>query len=447
MSAVKPPPPSDGWSRSAARPEGDDHSTASVRLEDALERTKLQQALRRVERNGGAPGIDGMTTTELRAWLKENWPTLARALLDGSYQPSPVRRVEIPKPDGGVRLLGIPTVLDRFLQQALLQVLSPVFEREFSPHSYGFRPKRSAHQAVRAARGHIQDGYAWVVDLDIARFFDRVNHDALMGRVAKRVSDKRILVLLRRYLEAGVLVEGVKVRTEEGTPQGGPLSPLLANILLDDLDHELERRGHRFVRYADDCNVYVRSRRAGERVMAGVKEFLGKRLKLQVNEEKSAVDRATKRGFLGFGFLGTSTVRIRLDPASLRRVKAAIRKHTARSRSIAMAVRISELNRYVLGWLAYFALAETPSKYAELDEWLRRRLRQCRWKEWKRGSTRNRNLLKLGLPARAAWAGYSRKGPWRMAGSPTLQTTLDRRYWRDQGLCSLADRYAAIWHA
>jgi group II intron reverse transcriptase/maturase len=444
---VKPAQPLGGRSQSAARVDGGDHGHASIQLEDALERTNLQRALHRVERNGGAPGIDGMTTAELRPYLRTNWPAIARALLVGSYRPSPVRRVEIPKPGGGTRPLGIPTVLDRFLQQALLQALQPSFERIFAEQSYGFRPKRSAHQAVKAAQALVREGYGYVVDLDIAKFFDRVNHDLLMGRVAQRIKDPRILLLVRRYLESGILVDGLKVRTVEGTPQGGPLSPLLANILLHDLDTELARRGHRFVRYADDCNVYVRSRRAGERVMAGLRRFLATRLKLQVNEAKSAVDRATARPFLGFAFLGDETARVRLDPESLRRVKARIRTLTKRSQSIAMAERIARLNRYLLGWVAYFSLAETPSSFEELDGWLRRRMRQCRWKEWKWGPTRKRNLLRLGLDARSARAGQSRKGSWRMAGSPILSRTLDRRYWQNEGLVSIAGRYALFRHA
>jgi group II intron reverse transcriptase/maturase len=355
--------------------------------------------------------------------------------------------VEIAKPAGGVRPLGIPTAIDRFLQQALLQVLQPPFDREFSPHSYGFRPGRSAHQAVRAARAYIAAGYRVVVDIDIASFFDRVNHDVLMGRLAKRIEDERILRLIRRYLEAGVMTEGVKVRTEMGTPQGGPLSPLLANVLLGDLDRQLQRRGHRFVRYADDCNVYVGSLRAGERVMAGLRHFLQRRLRLQVNEEKSAVDRASQRGFLGFRFLGGDAAKIRLDPESLRRVKAAIRRLTKRSDSIAMTERIRRLNTYLMGWMQYFALADTPSVFENLDQWLRRRLRQCRWKEWKRGLTRKRQLLKLGSSQWSACAGYSRKGSWRIAGSGILQQAMPPAYWDALGLCSLRGRYTEIRRA
>jgi len=444
---VKPPQPADGRSQSAARLDGGDHRSAGLQLEDALERTNLQRALHRVERNGGAPGIDGMTTAQLRPYLREHWPAIARALIVGSYRPRAVRRVEIAKPDGGVRPLGIEAVLDRFLQQALLQVLTPIFEREFSPHSYGFRPKRSAHQAVRAARQHIQDGYSVVVDLDIASFFDRVNHDALMGRLARRVSDKRILMLVRRYLEAGVMIEGVKVRTEEGTPQGGPLSPLLANILLDDLDKELAARGHRFVRYADDCNVYVRSSRAGERAMVGIRRFLRRRLKLQLNEKKSAVDRAWRRPFLGFAFHFGERIKLRIDRESMRRVKAILRQYTRRNRSMAMAKRIAQLNQFLGGWVSYFALAETPSTFEVLDKWVRRRLRACRWKEWKRGRTRVRMLRSLGVPEPHAREGYAKKGPWRMAHAGAMQQALSRSYWAVQNLRSCAERYAAIRNA
>jgi group II intron reverse transcriptase/maturase len=326
----------------------------------------------------------------------------------------------------------------------LLQVLQPLFDREFSAHSYGFRPGKSAHQAVRAAKAHIEAGYVVVVDLDIASFFDRVNHDALMGRLAKRIGDERILRLIRRYLQAGVLFEGVKVRSVEGTPQGGPLSPLLANVLLDDLDKELERRGHRFVRYADDCNVYVRSTRAGERVMAGLRRFLLARLKLQVNERKSATDHATRRGFLGFSFHGRAHLKVRLDPQSLRHVKSVIRQITRRRWSVTMRERIRRLNEYLVGWIGYFAVADTPSTFEELDKWLRRRLRACRWKEWKRGRTRARMLRSLGVPEPHPREGYSKKGPWRMAHSGSMQLALSRSYWAGQGLCSLAERYAAL---
>ena len=407
-----------------------------------LERGNLAKALQRVEENRGAAGVDGMTVADLRPYLREHWPAMRERLLEGTYAPSPVKRVEIPKPDGGTRHLGIPTVLDRLIQQALLQVLTPLFDPTFSEGSYGFRPGRRAHDAVRAARAHIEGGYTWVVDLDLERFFDRVHHDRLLARVAQKVEDRRVLRLLRRYLESGVLVNGVVVETVEGTPQGGPLSPLLANIYLDDLDRELERRGHRFCRYADDCNIYVRSRRAGERVMASVRRWLAGRLKLRVNEAKSAVERPWKRTFLGFSFLAGTTVRIRLGPKSKQRVKGKLRELTRRNRSQAMEERIRRINEYVGGWMGYFALAETPSVVAELEEWLRRRLRACQWKQWKRVRTRYHALRSLGLSERMVGiTANTRKGTWRIAASPPLQQGLDKAYWAAQGLVSLLERY------
>ena len=357
-----------------------------------------------------------------------------------------MRRVVIPKPAGGERLLGVPTALDRLIQQALLQVLGPVFEPHFSEHSFGFRPGRSAHQAVERARQSIADGAAWVVDVDLDAFFDRVQHDALMARLARRVHDKQVLRLLRRYLEAGVLADGVKQPTEEGTPQGSPLSPLLANVMLDDLDRELERRGHRFVRYADDLMVYVGSERAGQRVMESLSCFVQQRLKLRVNRTKSAVAPATRRPFLGFGFfIRQGRVAVRIDSNARKRAKERLRRLTARSWGVSMERRIREINRFTVGWTAYFALAETPSVLEELDEWLRRRLRQVRWKEWKRYRTRSRNLRSLGIPERAAqeWAA-SRKGYWRIAGSAPLQRALPNAHWRDLGLQGFSHPYRRL---
>lgn len=417
-------------------------------MEAVVSRENMLKAWRQVKRNGGAPGVDGMTVDQLWEWLPANWPRIREALLAGSYKPLPVRRVEIPKPTGGTRVLGIPAVLDRLIQQAVLQVLNPLFDPEFSAFSFGFRPGRKAWDAVETARGYAAQGYEWVCDLDIAKFFDRVNHDLLMARVARKVEDKRVLRLIRRYLQAGVMVNGVVMEREEGTPQGGPLSPLLANILLDDLDKELERRGHRFVRYADDCNVYVRSRRAGERVMASVRNYLEKRLRLQVNEEKSAVDRPWKRKFLGFSlYRHKDGYKIRLAPQTTQRFKEKIRILTNRNRSQNLAERIEAVNSYLRGWLGYFRLIETPSVLRDLDSWIRHRLRACVWKLWKRVRTRYRELRALGLPE---WVVHemanARKGPWRMAHGP-MNRALNNAYWRKQGLISLSETYERLRQA
>ncbi|MBH8599916.1 group II intron reverse transcriptase/maturase [Thermoactinomyces sp. CICC 23799] len=411
-------------------------------MERILSRENLRKALRRVEKNKGSHGVDGMTVESLRAYLMTHWASIRASIEDGSYVPSPVRRVEIPKPTGGVRLLGIPTVLDRFIQQAIAQILTPLFDPTFSEFSYGFRPGRRGHDAVKKARSYMEAGYRWVVDIDLEKFFDRVNHDRLMGTLAKRIQDKTLLKLIRRYLESGVMSSGVKVANEQGVPQGGPLSPLLANIVLDELDKELERRGHRFVRYADDCNIYVKSRRAGERVMASISRFIEDKLRLKINMEKSAVDRPWKRKFLGFSFTWGRKPKIRVAKESLKQVKQKLKELTSRSKPIPMESRIEEINKITVGWCNYFALAETPTPFRRLDEWLRRRLRMCLWKQWKTPKTRVRKLVSLGVPKGKAFEwGNTRKKYWRIAGSPILQKTLDSAYWQSQGLKSMGDRY------
>lgn len=407
-----------------------------------LSRKNMLLALKRVEQNKGSHGVDGMPVQNLRKHLVENWSSIKTSILEGTYEPMPVRRVEIPKPDGGVRLLGIPTVTDRLIQQAIAQVLSKIYDPTFSEHSYGFRPNRSAHDAVRKAKSYIRDGYRWVVDMDLEKFFDRVNHDRLMSTLAKRIQDKTLLKLIRKYLQAGVMINGVVSITDEGTPQGGPLSPLLSNIVLDELDKELEKRGHKFVRYADDCNIYVKSRRAGKRTMASVQRFVERKLRLKVNEKKSAVDRPWRRKFLGFSFTSSREPKVRVAKESMKRMKKKVREITSRKMPYSMEYRIQRLNQYLTGWCGYFALADTPSPFIELDSWIRRRLRMCLWKEWKKPKTKIRNLVKLGVPAWKAYEwGNSRKGYWRISKSPILHRTLGNSYWKSRGLRSLHERY------
>lgn len=414
-------------------------------MEQVASRDNMRAALKRVEQNKGAPGVDGMRTSELRPYLMRHWGDLKECLLCGTYRPAPVKRVEIPKPGGGSRMLGIPTVIDRLIQQAILQVLTPLFDPHFSDSSYGFRPGRRGHDAVRKSREFVREGWSWVVDIDLEKFFDKVNHDMLMARAARRVEDKMLLVLIRRFLTSGILLSGVVVASEEGTPQGGPLSPLLANILLDDLDKELTRRGHRFVRYADDCNIYVRSRRAAERVLGSTRGYLEKRLKLKVNEAKSAVDRPWRRKFLGFSLLAQRDRCIRLAPQTVAKVKDRIRSYTRRSQPLAMKDRVRLLNQYLGGWIGYFALAETPSVFRGLEEWIRRRLRMCQWKQWKRVRTRVRELRALGLKELDVWAATgSRKKYWRIAHSPPLHKAMGMAYWQEQGIISLTERYQKL---
>ena len=410
-------------------------------MEEVCERENCQQALRRVKSNKGSPGVDGMTVRELAGYLKQHWPAIREQLLSGTYSPQPVRRVEIDKPDGsGVRKLGIPSVLDRFIQQAVLQVLQRRWDGTFSDHSYGFRPGRSAHQAVARAQQYVAEGYRWVVDLDLERFFDRVCHDKLMARIAARVGDRRLLKLIRAFLTSGVMEDGLVRAVDEGTPQGGPLSPLLSNLVLDELDRELERRGHRFVRYADDSNVYVRSERAGQRVMASLTAFITKRLKLRVNAHKSAVARPADRKFLGFSFTKHTEPKRRIAPKALVRFKERVRELTGRMRGVSVAQMMAELCAYLRGWRSYFGFAQTPSVLRHLDQWLRRRLRAVLWKQWKRGRTRFAELRKrdIGYQLAAKTAG-SAHGPWHLANSRALAIALPNAYFDSLGLPRLFD--------
>ena len=404
-------------------------------MEEVCERENCKQALKRVKANKGSAGVDGMAVQQLPAFLKQHWPTIREQLLSGTYRPQPVRRVEIPKPDGGVRKLGIPTVLDRFIQQAVMQVLQGRWDRTFSDHSYGFRPGRSAHQAVVTAQQYIAEGYRWVVDLDLEKFFDRVNHDRLMAKIAERVSDKRLLKLIRAFLKAGVMEGGLVSPVDEGTPQGGPLSPLLSNIVLDEFDRELERRGLRFARYADDCNVYVRSRRAGERVMTRITRFITTKLKLKVNEQKSAVARPWERKFLGFSFTANREPKRRIAPKAVSRFKAKVREVTRRTRGVNVEKMAEELGRYLRGWIGYFGQCQTPSVLQGLEEWTRRRLRSVLWKQWDRGPVRFSELRKRGVGKDlAAQTAGSAHGPWRLANSPALQVALPNAYFDSLGI-------------
>jgi RNA-directed DNA polymerase len=441
--------PGEGRGESPRAPEGGTESTTAKLgtesqantdrlIEEACGKENLKEALRRVKSNAGAAGVDGMSVKELPDFLRENWPRMKEQLLAGSYRPQPVRRVEIPKSGGGTRKLGIPTVRDRFVQQAVLQVLQKRWDPTFSESSYGFRPGRSAHQAVARAQEHIQQGYDWVVDLDLEKFFDRVNHDVLMGRIAQRISDKRMLKLIRGFLNSGVLENGLVGPTDEGTPQGGPLSPLLSNLLLDDLDRELERRGHRFVRYADDCNIYVKSERAGQRVMEGVKGFLTRKLRLKVNESKSAVARPKDRKFLGFSFTSGEAIKRRIAPKAILRFKERIREMTRRTRGIDIERMVGELRSYMIGWRGYFGFCETPSILKELEGWTRRRIRCVVWKQWKRGKIRFKELRKRGIgKVLAATTAGSAHGPWRLSNSPALARALPNSFFDSLGLPAL----------
>ena len=406
-------------------------------LERALERSNMFRALRRVRRNKGAPGVDGMTVEELSDYLRSRWPEIREALLNGTYRPQPVLRKEIPKPGGGVRELGIPTVLDRLIQQALAQVLQAEWDRHFSRFSFGFRPRRSAHQAITCAQQFLREGYAWVVDLDLERFFDRVVHEALMSRVKRRIAEARVLKLINRYLKSGVMIGEILEPTEEGVPQGGPLSPLLANLLLDDLDRELEKRGHRFVRYADDVNIYVRSRRAGERVLASVKSFLERRLKLRVNVEKSAVDRPWHRELLGFTFISRD-FRRRVSDKALKALRCTVKQKTCRTLGVSFRSLLSGLSKTLLGWRSYYGFSEVPSPLQEVEKWIRRRLRCYLWKQW--GRRGYWELKRRGVSTDLAWnTAKSAHGPWRLSQSPALTIALSAKNFRRMGLPSLVN--------
>jgi group II intron reverse transcriptase/maturase len=422
-----------------------EHSGAEAEqlLEAVVERKNMWLALKQVERNSGAAGVDNMMVAELRAYLREHWLRIKEELLAGSYQPQPVRKVEIPKPGGkGMRMLGIPTVVDRLIQQALHQVLSPLFESNFSESSYGFRPQRSAQQAVVKARQYVREGRRWVVDIDLEKFFDRVNHDILMSRLARRIKDKRVLRLIRRYLQAGMMSNGLMTARREGTPQGGPLSPLLSNSLLDELDKELERRGHKFCRYADDCNVYVQSRSAGERVLKSLTTFLERRLRLKVNAEKSAVARPWVRKFLGYSFTSQREARLKVATTSVQRLKEKLREIFRRGRGSNLTRLIEEqLTPLLRGWMNYFRLAEVKGVFEELDSWIRRKLRGLIWRKWKRPFTRAKRLMQRGLAkAQALKSAMNGRGPWWNAGAAHMHAAFPKSYFDRCGLLSLLEQ-------
>jgi RNA-directed DNA polymerase len=438
-----------GEAREAGREETESLSTANAPqspastnrlMEEVCERENLKEALRRVKANKGSGGIDGMTVGGIADYLKQHWPAIREQLLNGTYEPKPVRRVEIDKPDGGVRKLGIPTVLDRLIQQAVMQVLQRQWDRTFSDHSYGFRPGRSAHQAVAQAQKYIAEGHGWCVDFDLEKFFDRVNHDKLMGQIAKRVEDKRLLKLIRAFLNAGVMENGLVSPSVEGTPQGGPLSPLLSNLVLDELDRELERRGHRFVRYADDSNIYVRSERAGQRVMESVTRFITQKLQLKVNEAKSAVARPQERKFLGFSFSAGPEVKRVIAPKALDRFKRRIREITGRAKGVSMKTTIEELAPYMRGWRSYFGFCETPEVLLSLTRWVRLRLRAAMWRQWKTPRRRREALIALGVRSRlASNTAGSGLGPWYLAKAKALSVGLSNAYFKSLGLPSLVE--------
>jgi RNA-directed DNA polymerase len=417
-----------------------EHPTDTHRMMEVIcSRDNLQKALKKVQANKGSPGVDGMSVEKLPGYLKEHWPAIREQLLEGTYRPQPVRRVEIPKPDGGVRKLGIPTVLDRFIQQATAQVLQGQWDRTFSEHSYGFRPGRSQHQAIASAQQHITDGYRWVVDIDLEKFFDRVNHDRLMSAIAQRVQDKRLLLLIRAFLNAGVMEDGLVRASEEGTPQGGPISPLLSNLVLDELDRELEKRGHRFVRYADDCNIYVGSERAGQRVMESLKQFISRRLKLKVNETKSAVARPSDRKFLGFSFTDQPQPKRHIASKAKDRFKRKVRELTRRMLGVSVRTMVRRLAQYLRGWRGYFGYTQWPTELRDLDGWIRRRLRCYLWKQWKKPKRRAAELIRHGVDPNMAWKTVKcQPGSWRASRTIAMSKALPEAYWSKLGLPRLA---------
>jgi RNA-directed DNA polymerase len=417
-----------------AKPKAESPADTRELMEVICGLGNIEKALPRVQANKGSPGVDGMTVQELPGYLVEHWPAIREQLLQGTYKPQPVKRVEIPKPDGGVRKLGIPTVVDRLIQQSVMQVLQGQWDRTFSQHSYGFRPGRSQHQAVAAAQQHVAEGYRWVVDLALEKFFDRANHDRLMAAIAARVADKRLLRLIRAFLNAGVLEDGLVSPTEEGTPQGGPLSPLLSNLVLDELDRELEKRGHRFVRYADDCNIYVGSERAGQRVMESVTRFISRRLKLKVNQAKSAVAKPCERKFLGFRISDQTPPKRHIAPKVAERFKRKVRDLTRRVRGVSVRKIVRELAQFLPGWVNYFGFTQWPGELRDLDGWIRRRLRCYVWRQWQTPKRRVAGLVRLGVGLQLAWDTVKRQfGPWRAARSIALSQAMPEAYWSELG--------------
>ena len=412
-------------------------------LEKVLARDNMLEAMYKVIRNKGSHGVDNMKTDELLEHVINTWNTVKSKLLEGKYNPSPVRRVEIPKPDGGIRLLGIPTVQDRMIQQAIAQILNEIYEPIFSKSSYGFRPGRGAKDAIKKSEEYINQGNKWVVDMDLEKFFDKVNHNILVRKLERRIKDQRLIKLIRKYLESGVLINGIKVSSEKGTPQGGPLSPLLANIMLDDLDKELEKRGHKFCRYADDCNIYVKSKRAGERVMKSITNIIENELKIKINRNKINVDLVSRRKFLGFSFyFAEGGAKIRIHEKSIIRFKDKIREITNKNKGISMDYRLIKLNDMIIGWVNYFKIANASRKLMELDKWIRRRLRACMWKQWKKVRTRYRNLIKFGIPKPKAYQyANTRKGYWRISNRPILNKIFNNKYFEILGLISMTKVY------